>query len=119
MNSHLSKVVARLTDFSELAELCEKLEGLSSRSEKITVVSQFLKKLEFSETEAAVRLIIGNPIADLNTRPLDVSFKTIVKSIEKSTEASDAEFIIDELSLVFSTQDLFVVWNALFEVVRI
>jgi len=82
-----------LTDFSKLAELCEELESLSSRNEKITIVSQFLKKLDPSEMEAAVRLILSNPLASLGTRPLDVSFKTIVESIQRLTEVSDAKFM--------------------------
>ena len=82
-----------MTDFSELAELCEELERLSSRNAKITIVSQFLKQLDSSEIEAAVRLILGNPLASLGTRPLDVSFKTIVESIQRLTEVSDAEFM--------------------------
>ncbi len=55
----------------------------------VDLVSNFLRELNESEIEPAVRLIIGIPLTRTDSRTLDVSFVTIMKSMKKHTNASD------------------------------
>ena len=49
------------TPFRALAELCERLEGMSRRIPAINLVADFLKNLEPGEVEPAISMILGRP----------------------------------------------------------
>jgi hypothetical protein len=93
--------VVNLTNFSELAELCETLEKLSSRNDMVSNVAEFLKKIHQDEVEAAVRFIIGKPLPTTDPRNLEVSYRTLMDSVKKSTEVDSNQ--ISEYSTSLAT----------------
>ena len=85
--------MADLTNFSELTELCETLEKLSSRNEMVDNVAEFLKKIQPDEVDATVRFIIGAPLPSNDPRTLEVSYRTLMDSIKNSTKATNPQII--------------------------
>ncbi|MHA1617390.1 MAG: ATP-dependent DNA ligase [Candidatus Njordarchaeales archaeon] len=81
------------TPFRELAELCEKLEKLTERIPKISMISAFLKKLSKDELAPAVRLIIGKIFPDWSQYTLEISWATIIKIVQELTKASPKELL--------------------------
>ncbi len=81
------------TPFSSLAELCEKLEKISERIPKITLVANFIGSLAEQEIAPAVRMIIGKIFPDWSQETLEVSWGTIIKVIKTLTRASKEEML--------------------------
>ncbi len=73
------------TSFKALAELCEKLEGMSRRVPAVNLVADFLKSLEPSEVEPAVSMILGRPFPKWSQQTLDVSWATLSEIIRRIT----------------------------------
>ena len=81
------------TEFSKLAELCEKLEKISERIPKINLIANFLRNLERDEISPAVRMIIGKVFPDWSDETLDVSWGTIIKVLRSITGATPKEML--------------------------
>ncbi|MEM3464270.1 MAG: ATP-dependent DNA ligase [Candidatus Bathyarchaeia archaeon] len=73
------------TLFRALAELCEKLEGMSRRVPAVNLVADFLKSLEPDEVEPAVSMILGRPFPKWSQQTLDVSWATLSEIIRRIT----------------------------------
>ena len=73
------------TPFRTLAELCEKLEGMKKRTLMISLVSDFLKTLEFEEVEPAVSMILGRALPKYSEHALEVSWATLSEIIRRIT----------------------------------
>ncbi|MEM2336672.1 MAG: ATP-dependent DNA ligase [Candidatus Bathyarchaeia archaeon] len=73
------------TLFRALAELCEKLEGMSRRVPAVNLVADFLKSLEPDEVEPAVSMILGRPFPKWSQQTLDVSWATLGEIIRRIT----------------------------------
>lgn len=73
------------TSFRALAELCEKLEGMSKRVPAVNLVADFLKSLEPCEVEPAVSMILGRPFPKWSQQTLDVSWATLSGIIRRIT----------------------------------
>ncbi|MEM2806661.1 MAG: ATP-dependent DNA ligase [Candidatus Bathyarchaeia archaeon] len=73
------------TLFRALAELCERLEGMSRRVPAINLVADFLKSLEPDEVEPAVSMILGRPFPKWSQQTLDVSWATLSEIIKRIT----------------------------------
>ncbi|MBS7636697.1 ATP-dependent DNA ligase [Candidatus Bathyarchaeota archaeon] len=73
------------TSFKALAELCEKLEGMSRRVPAVNLVADFLKSLEPGEVEPAVSMILGRPFPKWSQQTLDVSWATLSEIIRRIT----------------------------------
>ncbi|MEM3612697.1 MAG: ATP-dependent DNA ligase [Candidatus Bathyarchaeia archaeon] len=73
------------TLFKALAELCEKLEGMSRRVPAVNLVADFLKSLEPGEVEPAVSMILGRPFPKWSQQTLDVSWATLSEIIRRIT----------------------------------
>ena len=71
--------------FRALAELCERLEGMSRRIPAINLVADFLKNLEPGEVEPAVSMILGRPFPKWSQQTLDVSWATLSEIIRRIT----------------------------------
>jgi DNA ligase-1 len=73
------------TAFEALAELCEKLEGITRRIPAVNLVADFLKNLEPEEVEPAVSMILGRPFPKWSQQTLDVSWATLSEIIRRIT----------------------------------
>jgi DNA ligase-1 len=73
------------TAFRDLAELCERLEGMTRRIPAINLVADFLKKLEAEEVEPAVSMILGRPFPKWSQQTLEVSWATLSEIIRRIT----------------------------------
>ncbi|MEM3899270.1 MAG: ATP-dependent DNA ligase, partial [Candidatus Bathyarchaeia archaeon] len=80
------------TPFRNLAELCEKLEGMKKRTHMISLASYFLKTLEPEEVEPAVSMILGNALPKSSQQTLEVSWATISEIIKRITRVSREVF---------------------------
>ncbi|MBS7647360.1 ATP-dependent DNA ligase [Candidatus Bathyarchaeota archaeon] len=80
------------TPFRNLAELCEKLEGMKKRTHMISLASYFLKSLEPEEVEPAVSMILGNALPKSSQQTLEVSWATISEIIKRITRVSREVF---------------------------
>jgi len=85
------------TPFRALAELCEKLEKITERIPKVTLVANFILSLKEEEIAPAVRMIIGKIFPDWSQDTLDVSWSTVLKIVKNLTKASREE-IVDAFS---------------------
>ncbi|MEM3550873.1 MAG: ATP-dependent DNA ligase [Candidatus Bathyarchaeia archaeon] len=73
------------TLFRDLADLCEKLEGMKKRTAMIELVADFLKGLKAGEVEPAVSMILGRPLPEHSRRKLEVSWATLSEIIRRIT----------------------------------
>jgi DNA ligase-1 len=73
------------TAFEALAELCEKLEGITRRIRAVNLVADFLKNLETEEVEPAVSMILGRPFPKWSQQTLDVSWTTLSEIVRRIT----------------------------------
>jgi DNA ligase-1 len=76
------------TPFSELAELCYRLEDTSKRNEKINLISGFLNSLHPDEVYPAVLLIVGSIFPEFDDRTLDVGWRTLQKVSRRGGQTS-------------------------------
>jgi DNA ligase-1 len=72
------------TAFSKLAELCENLAVTPGRNDKKRLISSFLKQLRPEEVSPAVLLIVGTVFPEQDSKPLDVGYQLVSKSIRRS-----------------------------------
>ncbi|MHA1722070.1 MAG: ATP-dependent DNA ligase [Candidatus Baldrarchaeia archaeon] len=79
------------TPFKELAELCEKLEKTTKRITMANLISSFLKELRSDEIKPAVRLIIGRTFPAWSQETLEISWRTVIKTIKDLTGASNKD----------------------------
>ena len=79
------------TLFKELAELCEKLEATTKRITMVNLISSFLRKLEPDEIGPAVRLIIGRIFPAWSQETLEISWRTIIKTIKNLANANSKD----------------------------
>jgi DNA ligase-1 len=85
------------TNFSALAELCEKLEGMKKRIPMVNLVVDFLKSLEPKEVEPAVSMILGRALPKGSQQTLEVSWATLSEIIRRITEV-DWKVFMDAFS---------------------
>jgi len=71
------------TQFQTLAELCEKLETTSKRTLMVSLVAEFLKRLDADEVEPAASMILGRPFPKWDQRTLEVSWATLSGLIKR------------------------------------
>ena len=74
--------------FRDLAYLCEHLEATTKRNLMISMVADFLKRLNKEEIEPAISMILGRPFPKWDPRKLDVSWATLSKVIQRLTGTS-------------------------------
>jgi len=70
------------TLFSELAELARNLESTTSRNKKTELIAQFLENLEDDEIAPAVLLLLGKIFPDLDSRSLELGWRTVKLVLE-------------------------------------
>ncbi|MCS7115421.1 MAG: ATP-dependent DNA ligase [Nitrososphaerota archaeon] len=85
------------TPFKALAELCEKLEATTKRTSMISLVANFLEKLEPSEVEPAVLMLLGRPFPKGSHQVLEVSWATLSEIIKRLTGV-DWKFFMEAFS---------------------
>jgi DNA ligase-1 len=78
------------TLFSKLAQLGERLEQTSKRTELAALLAGFLNELAPEEIPPAVRLTIGQVFPEWDERTLSVSWKAVMGVVEQLAEVSDA-----------------------------
>jgi DNA ligase-1 len=71
--------------FRDLAELCEKLEGMRRRTVMVGLVADFLKSLRPEEVEPAVSMVLGRPLPEQSRQKLEVSWATLSEIIRRLT----------------------------------
>jgi len=79
-------------EFQALAELCEELAATTKRNLMIDTVADFIKRLDKSEVEPAVSMILGRSFPRWDQRELEVSWATLVNVIKRLTHADSQKF---------------------------
>jgi len=80
------------TEFRALAELCEKLEATSKRTLMISLVAEFLKRLDADEVEPATSMILSRAFPKWDQRTLEVSWATMSGLIKRLTNVDWRNF---------------------------
>jgi DNA ligase-1 len=80
------------TEFRAIAELCEKLEATSKRTLMVSLVADFLKRLDASEVEPAVCMLLGRAFQKWDQRTLEVSWRTLSGVIKRITNVDWSDF---------------------------
>ncbi|MBC7251413.1 MAG: ATP-dependent DNA ligase [Anaerolineae bacterium] len=75
------------TPFVQLAQLGEKLEQTSKRSELAALLADFLNQLSPEEIPPAVRLVIGQIFPEWDGRTLNVSWKAVMAVVNELVDA--------------------------------
>ena len=97
--------------FRDLAYLCERLEATTKRNLMISMVADFLRRLDKEEIEPAISMMLGRPFPKWDPRKLDVSWATLSRVIQRLTGASWSD-----LSVAFrNTGDLGAAAKIIFE----
>ena len=65
------------TEFSVLAQLCEKLEDTKKRKLMVDLVASFLRKLSLEEIESGTIMLLGRSFSKKDSNVLEVSWATI------------------------------------------
>jgi DNA ligase-1 len=107
--------LANSTEFSALAELCEKLEATTKRTVMIDYVSDFLKQLNPEEIEPAISMLLGRAFPKWDQRVLEISWATLSGILERVTSADWSVF----REAFSKTGDVGAAAKALFEASRI
>jgi len=71
--------------FRDLAYLCERLEATTKRNLMISMVADFLRRLDKEEIEPAISMMLGRPFPKWDPRKLDVSWATLSRVIQRLT----------------------------------
>lgn len=71
-----------MTKFQEVAETLESIAGVSSRIEKISQASVFLKKLQDSEIGPAALFLSGKAFSERDSRSLNASWSTLLDALQ-------------------------------------
>ncbi len=72
---------AEETPFSELTRVCVELRATTKRLEKRRILADFLKRLRPGEISPATLLVIGKTFPESETRPLNLGWATVKKSL--------------------------------------
>lgn len=81
-----------LTSFLELCNLCEKVKKVSGKKAKVSMVSDFLRKISLpNEASLAVYLIVGKTPPDVP--PLNVGYSLVYNIIKKISNITDEQFL--------------------------
>ena len=78
--------------YQELAELYKQLESTPKRLEKTEILAKFLKKLS-DEDKDVMYLLIGRIYPEGNEKEIGISTQIALKSISKSTGATDSKVL--------------------------
>ncbi len=70
-------LLTQATTFLELAQLCRKIEATAKRSEKIALISTFLKSIGQQDVPLATLFLAGKPFPESDPRVLEISYATI------------------------------------------
>jgi DNA ligase-1 len=100
-----------LTLFKSLAELLEKVEATKKRLEIIGMTGDFLRRLEASEVEPAVSMVLGRAFPKWSQKTLDVSWATL-SGILQRTAGVDWDVFREAFT---STGDIGAATKAVFE----
>ena len=76
------------TSFSKFTEVCKALEATTKRTEKVSLLIEFLKSLNSAEVIPAVSFLIGRPFPESDPRVLDVSGQTLLKVNGRGAQAT-------------------------------
>lgn len=77
-------------NYSELCELYERINSTTKRLEKISYISEFLKKLENNDV---IYLLLGEIYPEYSEYKLGISEQTVIKSLSKSCGISEKEIV--------------------------
>ena len=80
------------TEFQVVVELCEKLEATSKRTLMVSLVADFLRRLEADEVEPAVSMLLGRAFPEWDQRRLEVSWRTLSGVIKRITDVKWSDF---------------------------
>ncbi len=80
------------TEFQVVVELCEKLEATSKRTLMVSLVADFLRRLEADEVEPAVSMLLGRAFPKWDQRTLEVSWRTLSGVIKRITDVKWSDF---------------------------
>lgn len=76
------------TSFQELAALCENLASTSSRNDKISLLSSFLKRVDSEEVAPAVLLLIGRIFPESDEMALEIGGTTLWKILKQRRQST-------------------------------
>jgi len=80
------------TEFSVLADLCEKLEATKKRLQMTELAAGFLKVLSDDEVEPATSMILGRSFPKWDQRVLEISWTTLSGIIKRLTNIDWKDF---------------------------
>ena len=81
-----------VTSFSELVRLCKLVEATSSRSEKVALIAEFLRRLQPAEAAAAARLMVGEVFPEYSDMALNVGW-ALLSRVVKGLRARQARLL--------------------------
>jgi DNA ligase-1 len=76
------------TEFTRFTGTCRALESTTKRTEKISILIEFLRGLKSNEIGPAVSFLIGRPFPESDSRVLDVGGQTLWKINRKSGQSA-------------------------------
>ncbi|MFH1821112.1 MAG: hypothetical protein ABH852_01545 [Methanobacteriota archaeon] len=77
--------------FWDFAEVCEKLESTTKRTEMVNLTSDFLKKLKPEEIDPAASMLLDRPFPNTSDERFDLSRATLVDFIYRITGINRAD----------------------------
>jgi DNA ligase-1 len=79
--------------YLELIEALERVAKITSKNEKVAIISDFLKKSDKKELKIIARLLVGQVFPDCDSRELGISTATISKVLSEITGKTQLELI--------------------------
>ncbi len=74
-----------MTSFETFAEVCRKIEGISSSLEMTSVVSRFLREVDDDDLEIATRFIMGSVFPAWSEKELGIGISLLYTSIARTS----------------------------------
>jgi len=94
------------TSLLSLVEVCHSLSSTTKRLEKRRIISRFLKSLESEEIGPAVLLIIGRIFPEVESKALNIGYRTIQKARGRTKQAILVEEPLTILGLQKTFEDI-------------
>ncbi|MEO0121033.1 MAG: ATP-dependent DNA ligase [candidate division WOR-3 bacterium] len=103
----------------EVVLLAERLKGISSINEKVSLLSSFLKRVDKEEGKVVVALLIGeNPYGKVGLGYQSLKNLLVLKEGNESVEVSEIDKILKELKKIKGSDSLYRKLNILYYLFR-
>ncbi|GAH67450.1 unnamed protein product, partial [marine sediment metagenome] len=81
-----------MTEFLQLANALEEISATNKRKDKISIIADFLHKVQKQEIRFATNVLAGRIFAENDERTLNISWSGMINALRKIIDYEDKDF---------------------------